>query len=161
MSSPRRRFRLFPRSMQDVVKDATAPMMKKEGKLYGALLRDWVQIIGPERAAYLKPERIQFARGENADGAVLHLSVASAKAPEMTYEEAQVLESLARYFGYRAIARLVLHASHDFDLPNDEPAPQATASTPIAPLPEALPSELRAVFARMQKHVVAKDGKQD
>ena len=46
-----RKRRLFPRSLEETMKDATKPLMDKQGKIYGALLRDWVQIVGEERAA--------------------------------------------------------------------------------------------------------------
>ena len=42
---PYRQRRLFPRSLQEVVKAATKPMMDKEGKLMGALLAEWERYV--------------------------------------------------------------------------------------------------------------------
>ena len=96
---PYRKRHLFARSVMEVVKEATKPLMTKQGKLYGALLRDWPQIVGPERAAVTRPQRLQFPTQE-ASGAILHLAVRPAIAPEFAYVQEQVLDQCARYFGY-------------------------------------------------------------
>jgi hypothetical protein len=108
----RRRGSLFPRTLGDVVKKATQPLMDQQGKLYGALLRDWATIVGPERARTTRPQCLKWPNAQ-ADGAVLHLDVAAAIAPELAYETEQLLEKCARYFGYRAIARVVIHPNHE------------------------------------------------
>ena len=46
---PFRKRRLFPRTISDVVRDATKPLMSKQGKLYGALLREFTD-LGPRTA---------------------------------------------------------------------------------------------------------------
>ena len=141
MSRPRR---LFPRSLSEVVKAATQPLMQRQGQVYGALLRDWVSIIGPERAQYITPQRAQFSRHEG-EGITLHVNVSAEKAPEVSYMQQALLEALARYFGYRAVTRLVLHTSYDRRAV-DSP------TKPLTPPAESAPKDLKDIFKRLQKH---------
>ena len=159
---PRRRTRLFPRALDEVVKSATKPLMDKQGKLYDALLRDWLLIVGQARARVCKPQRLQFATGEGM-GATLHLSVRPAVMLELNYELEQMLEQCARYFGYRAVTRIVLHHDPAMITPTldeeydslAEPAPPAYTPPP-RPLPDDVPPEMRAVLERISKHVGSK-----
>ncbi len=142
---------LFPRTLGDVVKNATQPLMNQQGKLYGALLRDWAQIVGTERATFTRPERLQFASSQSQE-ATLHLAVRPAMAPEISYATEQLLEQCARYFGYRAITRIILHPTHGTWGAPEEASPTAAAptlSTTATPLPDDLSPEMRAVFERM------------
>lgn len=149
---PFRKRHLFARSIGDVVKQATQPLMTKQGKLYGALLRDWVQIVGAERAAVTKPDRLQFASGQSQD-ATLHLAVRPAVAPEMAYVTEQILEQCARYFGYRAITRIVLHPTHGMFDDAAGPETKPTLSTATPTLSDNIPSEMRGVLERMARHI--------
>ena len=140
-----RKRHLFARSLSDVVKTATKPMMDKQGKLYSALLTNWPAIVGPERAAVTRPGRLQFPTHE-ATGATLHLDVHPARAPEMQYALEQVMEQCARYFGYRAITRITCHPAHDMALP---PAPEKPAEI------VAEPADLREVLQRMRQRIMS------
>ena len=158
---PYRPRRLFPRSVAEIVTQATKPLMDQRGKLYGALLRDWAVIVGDGRAAVTKPDRLQFT---GKDEAVLHLLVKPSAAPEMAYVEQQILEQCARYFGYRAINRLVLHATHGqfTSAVEPEPAPPAAKPKPVvAALPDDVPSEMRDVLTRLANHVASTVVKKD
>lgn len=144
---------LFPRTLGDVVKQATQPLMTKQGKLYGALLRDWAQIVGTERARVTKPERLQFTNRDSQE-ATLHLAVRPAAAPELAYVTEQIIEQCARYFGFRAITRIVLHANHHaFDTSeqsaSEKPSAPAQLSTAKTQLPDDVPQEMRDVLSRM------------
>lgn len=141
-----RKRRLFPRRLDEVVKLATQPVMDKQGKLYGALLRDWKQIAGA-RASYCKPMRLQFA-SKDAAAATLHLEVSAARAPELHYETEQLIELCARYFGYRAIDRIVVHASHAMSEKKPEPAALSD-----------VPQNMRDVLSRLRARIV--DDKRD
>jgi hypothetical protein len=156
---PRRRRRLFPRTLHDVVQAATKPLMDKQGKLYGALLRDWVNIVGPERAALTRPQRLQFAATDGSN-ATLHLDVRPAAAPELSYAQEQMLEQCARYFGYRAIIRIVLHPAYGV-FGNDVPAPVAAPKNPAPALPKNIPADMRGVLERLGAHVASSVVKKD
>ena len=156
-----RKRRLFPRTLEEVVKHATQPMMDKQGKLYSTLLRDWTKIVGPERAAVTRPERLQFTAAEGAT-ATLHLAVRPAVALELSYALEQLTDQCARYFGYRAVTRIILHPTHGaFDGALDtENTPQISTqknspATPSPPLPANIPSEMRDVLARIAGHIAS------
>lgn len=146
----KRRGGLFPRSLGDVVKTATKPLMDKQGKLYGALLRDWPTIIGDERAQNTRPQKLAWPTKE-ASGAVLHLEVAAAIAPELQYEAEQILEKCARYFGYRAIERIVIHPSHERNvMKKEKPAKPAIPK-------DSTPSSMTDILARMRSRIAGDD----
>ncbi len=158
---PYRQRRLFPRSLQEVVKAATKPMMDKEGKLMGALLAEWERIVGAERAKVTRPERLQFTNREG-EAAILHLAVRPAAAPGLAYETEQMLEACARYFGYRAIGRMVLHPTHGMfndsvieTTPADTAAPVATHNAQA--IPSHTPTEMRGVLERLAVLVAKSD----
>jgi hypothetical protein len=156
---PFRKRRLFPRSIEEVVKDATKPLMDKQGKLYSALLRDWAQIVGAERAAVTRPQRLQFPTTQTS-GAILHLDVRPAAAPELAYATEQMLEQCARHFGFRAIERIVIHAAHgmfDGADADEKPAAAPAAAVPAVPLAPHVPKEMRAVLERIGAHVGKKN----
>ena len=156
---PFRKRHLFARSMQDVVKEATKPLMSKQGKLYGALLRDWVQIVGSERANVTRPERLQFPTTDTS-GAILHLAARPSAAPELTYAHEQILEQCARYFGYRAIARIVIHATHEgFDTAPEATPIKVPPHAPAQPLPPSIPNEMRGVLERISSHLASTSDK--
>lgn len=162
MSAPLRRRprRLFPRPLGEVVQAATQPLMEREGKLMGALLREWESVVGPERARISRPERLQFT-GREGESAVLHVLVRPAAAPSLTYACEAMLEDCARYFGYRAIGRIVLHASHSLAGSAEEPpatrtprpAEPCAAPDPLPALPPGLPEGVRDALSRIAQHI--------
>lgn len=162
---PYRKRHLFARSVEEVVKSATKPLMGKQGKLYGALLADWGKIVGELRARVTRPERIQFPSTE-ASGAILHLSVRTSMALEISYQQEQILEQCARYFGYRAIERIVLHATTEgFDHADDamgstRVAVDKPASQSVA-LPETIPGDMRSVLERLSQHIARDSDKKN
>ena len=147
-----RKRHLFPRGLGEVVNLATKPMMDTQGKLYGALIRDWAVIVGDERARITTPQKLQFPTSETS-GAVLHLGVHPAHTPELQYAAAQIIEQCARYFGYKAIERIVLHADYQ-QMPS---TPNAPAKMPTEPAISA--EEARAMFAAMRANLHSTDDK--
>jgi hypothetical protein len=143
-----RKRHLFARSLDEVVKNATKPLMDKQGKLYGALLADWPQIVGEERARICRPAKLQFPAKE-ATGATLHLNVHPAHTPSLQYELETILEQCARYFGYRAIIRIVLHQAHEMVAP--EPAPPPAT----APADGKDPQDMRELLHRMRQRIMS------
>lgn len=145
----KRRGSLFPKTLGDAVKKATQPLMDKQGKLYGALLRDWAAIAGPERAKTTRPQCLKWPN-QNAEGAVLHLDASPAIAPELAYETEQLLEKCARYFGYRAINRIVIHPNHQLADPKkvEKPTPAKNAGTP---------SDMMDILQRMRQRIAGDD----
>ena len=158
---PYRKRHLFARSIVDVVREATKPLMHKQGKIYGALLSDWAEIVGPARAKVTRPERLQFATSDSL-AATLHIQARPHAAPELVYAQTQILEQCARYFGYRAIERIIIHATHEGFPEDDTPitsTPQAQASVASTPLPESIPGDMRAVLERLSRHLASPSDK--
>lgn len=143
--------RLFPQTLAEVVKTATKPMLDERGKLYGALLRDWATIVGEQRAKVTKPSRIQYYSKQ--EGATLYVDTTPAAAPELSYATEQMMEQCARYFGYRAITRIIFNPVHGL-FAAESPAQEkpAEAVKPLT-LPDNLPRELKEIFTRMTNNL--------
>jgi len=92
----------------------------KRGFGEAQLVTQWDAVIGSELAAKLAPERLSFTRGERKNG-TLRLRVASAFATEAQHLEPVLIERINAFFGYGAVARLVLVQG---------PAPHAATATP-------------------------------
>lgn len=100
-----------------------------------ALLTDWPAIVGKELAQFTKPERLKWPRSvpirgdvesgcEGRPGATLSLHVAPARALEVQYGAAQIVERINSYFGYRAVAELrLLQMPLDAEAPNSAHPP--------------------------------------
>lgn len=144
-----RKRHLFARSLSDVVASATKPMMDKRGKLYSALLSNWPAIVGPELATLTRPGRLHFPNSDAAS-ATLHLDVHPAKAPEMPYHQQQILDQCARYFGYRAIDRIVLHPAPELAKrsTNTEPASKTAPTEPP-------PADMRELLQRLRGRIMS------
>ena len=83
------------------------PALGKRGFAEGQLVAQWAEIVGADLAQRMMPEKLAFPLGARRDGA-LRLRVAPGFALEAQHREPQILERLNAFFGYRALARLVL-----------------------------------------------------
>jgi len=106
-----RKRRLFPRTLDEVVKVTTKPMLDAQGNFTIRLMRDWTEIVGREAARSMQPKKVIFPKTE-ATGGILHLSVAPELAPEIQYRLEAIIEQIARYTGFKAVERIILHADH-------------------------------------------------
>ncbi len=79
----------------------------KRGFGEAQLVTQWEAVMGPELAAKLSPDRLNFARGERRGG-TLRLRVASAFAIEAQHLEPIIIERINGFFGYGAVARIQL-----------------------------------------------------
>jgi hypothetical protein len=109
----------------------------KRGFGEAQLVTQWEAVIGLELAGKLSPERLSFSRGERRDG-TLRLRVASAFAVEAQHLEPVLIERINSFFGYGAVARIVLVQG----------PPRAAVPGPSAPRPLA-PEEQRALAAQL------------
>ena len=83
------------------------PALGKRGFAEGQMVAQWAEIVGADLARRMMPEKLTFPPGERRDGA-LRLRVAPGFALEAQHREPQILERLNAFFGYRALARLIL-----------------------------------------------------
>lgn len=151
---PYRKRYLFPRTLGEVTQQATKPMMDAQGKLYGALIRDWAVIVGEARARICTPQRLQFPAKEAAD-AVLHIDVHPAHVAELQYALVPMVEQCARYFGYKAIERIVLHADYTQMTANVA----VPASGPDVANASISRAEAKKLFATMRANLHSSDDK--
>lgn len=95
------------RSLAADVPHIVKPALGKRGFAEGQMVAQWAEIVGADLARRTMPEKLTFPPGERRDG-TLRLRVASGFALEAQHREPQILERLNAFFGYRALARLVL-----------------------------------------------------
>ncbi|MGF1629873.1 MAG: DUF721 domain-containing protein [Kiloniellaceae bacterium] len=105
------------------------------------IARQWPAIVGAELAAHCRPRQLRFPKpGEAVDGR-LTLRVESSWSLQVQHLEPLVLERINGFFGYRAVARLVLQQG---PLPPLRGGPSAgSKKIPEGP-PEPLERELSA-----------------
>lgn len=134
-----------------------ATALGKRGFGEAQLVTQWEAVIGPELAGKLAPDRLSFARGQRAEG-TLRLRVASAFAVEAQHLEPVIIERINGFFGYRAVARIVLVQG-----PPKSAPPSASQPRPLSPaesraLDERLAAvaqpELRAALGRLGAAVI-------
>lgn len=152
----------------------TRKAFEKYGFSTAALLTDWETIVGPALARVTQPERLKWPKGvevwgevqEDAvgrPGATLVLKVDPARALDIEYKRAQILDRINGFFGYRAVIdiRLVQHAvaagppptaasGAAHARPAAHPAPQQVAPLEISRIAD---DGLRAALERMHAGV--------
>jgi hypothetical protein len=108
-----------PKAVGSFLPSLTTKALQKYGFSAASLIMEWPSIVGSEIARYAAPERLKWPRSpeiadDEADagarsrrsGAVLMLRVDSAKALDVQYRAAQIIERINAYFGYAAVAQL-------------------------------------------------------
>jgi hypothetical protein len=165
---PRATGRIVARSVGTFVPKLTRTAFEKFGFSTAALLTDWPQIVGKVLAETTAPDRIKWPRapGEAGTsgpraGATLHLRVDPARALDIQYKSALIIDRINAYFGYRAVADLRIVQTPVADRPQaapalmrHNPAPQ-TAAEPLV-LTGITDDGLRAALERMQAAVLAR-----
>jgi hypothetical protein len=150
-----------PRQLSDLMPAVSDTAFRKFGFVQSALLTRWSEIVGDRLAKVTQPESLRFARGTKAEG-TLRLTVTSAAAPMVHHLQGELVASVNRFFGYRAVARLVLlqgavtrRAAAPAPPPVSEPKRTVKAEPPASVRQVADP-ELRAVLeglaASLAKH---------
>src|SRR5579884_1380863 len=101
-----RKRRLFPRLLSECVEPLVAPAMREHGFAETRIIRCWENIVGPELGRHAAPHRLIHPSGQQGGGAVLVVHASGGFATEIQHMEPVILERLAVYFGYRAVAHL-------------------------------------------------------
>lgn len=104
LSEPRR-FSLFPKPLSATVTEVVKPVFKKHGFAEHRILTQWNQIVGEEFAAVSVPQKLAIPRGKK-EGGTLHVLAAPGRALELQHLQPVILDKIATYFGYPAVARL-------------------------------------------------------
>lgn len=160
---------VFARAVGSYVPKLAAKAFEKYGFHSAEIMTAWPQVVGAELAGFTAPERIKWPRGvtTDADGtgatgaAVLVLRVEPARALDVEYRAAEIIDRINRYFGYRAIADLriiqaPLLAARAGAAP---PTPQRATAAPTepAPVPAALDGDLKSAFEALWTSVARRD----
>jgi hypothetical protein len=111
---PRNSNFIAARAVGSYMPKLTRKAFEKYGFSTAALITDWTSIVGGDLAGYTAPERLKWPRGvdfgevesgsEGRPGATLMLRVDPARALDVQYKTAQIVERINGYFGYNAIA---------------------------------------------------------
>jgi hypothetical protein len=117
----------------------TRPLFGRRGFVSGGLVVDWPAIVGSAVASHTLPLEIRFPPRERAGGTLAVKVASSAFATEIQHLEPLILERINGYFGYRAVARLLLRHG---------PLPPRARTRPPADKPP--PPHLEAALARVE-----------
>lgn len=106
-----RKTSLFPKTLGQCIEPVTRPVLKANGLAGSRILTQWPAIVGAALAKHSIPEKLSFPPGKKTGGTLV-IAVENGFAPEIQHQQPIILERLAGYFGYQAIARLVI--SHTY-----------------------------------------------
>jgi len=157
----RNKHQSFARAAGSYVPKLTAKAFEKFGFHTAEIMTQWPQIAGAEFAAWTEPERIRWPRrtGTEADednardrpGGIITLRVEPARALDVEYRGAEIIERINRYFGYRAIDTLKI-----VQAPISRSPSTAAETTPHDPPPAPQPGETPEVaLQRALQHLAA------
>lgn len=146
----RRSFRTRP--LTECLRPATEKSLQRFGFADARLMTDWPKIVGDTLATHSLPVRITRPRGED-DGseppATLTVQVTPGFAPLIQHQEPMILERIATFFGFRAVAKLRL-----VQAPLPVPPPPMKRKAPLVEnladplLAEVADPELKQALAR-------------
>ena len=135
------------RAVADMLPQVGGAAFRRFGFVQSAVVSRWPEIVGIRYAAVSTPESIRFPRGEKSGG-VLTLAVEGAHATMMQHVAPTLIERVNRFFGYAAVARLLIRQGAA--RPRPVAPGRASPSPPAAELGDSLRAigdpELRAVL---------------
>jgi hypothetical protein len=124
--------------MGEMLPDVGGTAFRRFGFVQSSVVSRWSEIVGDRYASVSAPESIRFPQGKRADG-VLTLAVAGAHAPMMQHVVPVIIERVNRFFGYAAVARVVIRQG---DVAKAAPRPKRPE---LAALPVELGDSLRTI----------------
>lgn len=127
------------RTVAEMLPDIGRAAYRRFGFVQSAVVSRWSEIVGERYAKVSAPESIRFPQGQRSDG-VLTLGVVGAHAPMMQHVAPEIIERVNRFFGYPAVARVVIRQG----VP-PKPAAPRTPPPSLKPLPVDLGDSLRAI----------------
>ncbi len=81
--------------------------IRRRGFISAEVLTRWSLIVGTDLADVVIPLQLRFPRGERM-GATLDVRTEAAFATMLQHHEPRIIESVNRYFGYKAVAKLAI-----------------------------------------------------
>lgn len=95
------------KNLRSVLNKLTTPISQQQGFVRASILLDWHLIVGDRFANFCQPEKITFPL-ERRTGGRLTLKTSSAFALELSHLEPLIVERINRYFGYKAVDKLMI-----------------------------------------------------
>ncbi len=126
------------RRMGEMLPSVGGASFRRFGFVQSSIVSRWREIVGEKYAGCSAPESIRFPHGKRADG-TLTLAVASAHAPMMQHVAPVIIERVNRFFGYAAVAKVVIRQGAIASVPPRAPRPE------LVPLPVELGDSLRTI----------------
>ena len=146
-----------PKAVGSFVPKLARKAFEKFGFAAAAVLTDWREIVGPEIAACTAPERLRWPKPAEGDtqsppgprsGATLLLRVEPARALDVQYKTAQIVERINAYFGYRAVTEIrLIQAPLAVARANQIPARRPMSAAPVPGAKAVLKAALGKVEA--------------
>ncbi|HPG88804.1 MAG TPA: DciA family protein [Hyphomicrobium sp.] len=156
---------VFAKAVGSFVPKLAAKSFERYGFHSAEIMTAWPRVAGAEIAGFTAPERIKWPRGSGepdgtgaSGGATLVLRVEPARALDVEYRSAEIIDRINRYFGYRAVGTLkliqapLLKDGKTGFLPGVEAAGQAAG---VAPIPATADGGLKAALETLWSSVVA------
>jgi hypothetical protein len=126
------------RAVSELLPAIGGAAFKRFGFVQSSIVSRWPEIVGERWANASSPESIRFPMGQKSGG-VLTLVVRGAHAPMMQHIAPEIVERVNRFFGYAAVARVIIRQG-------DVPAPRPRAAPPsLKPVPAELGMSLRTI----------------
>lgn len=147
----------FAKAAGSYVPRIAAKAFEKFGFHTAEIMTQWPRIAGAEIAAWSSPERIRWPRaaggteggeGDARPGGTLVLRVEPARALDVEYRAAEIMDRINRYFGYRAVDTLkIIQAplTAPSGSPSEAPAAAIAAPRAAAGAPAAPPENIAAI----------------
>jgi len=129
------------KSVADMLPDVGRAAFRRFGFVQSSVVSRWAEIVGERYAKVSVPESIRFPAGKRSDG-VLTLLVEGAHGPMMQHVLPTIVERVNRFFGYGAVARVVLRQGSCA-----RPEPQQTRVAPpsLKPISPDIGGSLRLI----------------
>lgn len=128
-TTDKRRYSLFPKTLQSIVEPLTRPVLKAQGLAGSRILTEWESIVGPTLSRHCVPEKLSFPPGKKVGG-TLTISTESGFATELQHMQPIIIERLASYFGYSAVTRITISHSWQRAVPEEKPVLKRKALPP-------------------------------
>ncbi len=127
-----------PRQVAELLPDVGRAAFRKFGFVQSSIVSRWAEIIGPRWAEVSAPESLRFPPAKKQDG-TLTLTVRGAHASMMQHILPEVIERVNRFFGYAAVARVVIRQGEIVARPERRAPPS------IKPVPVDLGNSLKTI----------------
>lgn len=109
------------KNFNNLLRKIATPICQRYGFVAATLLMDWDVIVGEKFARLCQPQKIVFPLHKKTNG-LLYIGTSSAFAPELSYLEAMIIDKVNKYFGYKAVERLIIRHKKTAPPPKKYPA---------------------------------------